>query len=351
VNAKILLLPGDGIGAEVVREGVRVLDAIAARYGHSFCYEEGLVGGAAIDAAGTPIPDETLRKLKTADAVFFGAVGGPKWDHAPVRPEAGLLRIRKELGVYANLRPAVLFPALASGSPLRADVVAGTDLLIVRELTGGLYFGKPKARDATKAVDTMTYTAAEVDRIARFAFRAAQGRRKILHSIDKANILETSRLWREVVTRLAPEYRDVTVHHMLVDTASMALVQRPTQFDVLVTENTFGDILSDEAAAVVGSIGLLPSASLGDAPPYFYEPVHGTAPDIAGQGIANPLGCILSAAMMLRYSFQLEREAAAIESAVARALDDGVRTKDLAGQSGVSTERMTNAILERLPRG
>jgi 3-isopropylmalate dehydrogenase len=351
MNAKILLLPGDGIGAEVVREGVRVLDAVAGRFGHTFRYDEGLVGGAAIDQAGTPIPDDTLRKLKAADAVFFGAVGGPKWDQAPVRPEAGLLRIRKELGVYANVRPAVLFPALASGSPLREDIVTGTDLLIVRELTGGLYFGKPKERDATMAVDTMLYTAEEVDRIAKFAYEAARKRRKVLHSVDKANILETSRLWREVVTRLASEYPDVAVHHMLVDTASMALVQRPTQFDVIVTENTFGDILSDEAAAVVGSIGLLPSASLGDHPPYFYEPVHGTAPDIAGQGIANPLGCILSAAMMLRYSFGLEREAAAVESAVTRALADGHRTKDLAGPSGISTDRMTNAVLERLPHG
>ncbi len=348
MDATILLLPGDGVGPEVVAEAVRVLDAVAARYGHHFTYRTEAIGGTALDAFGSPLPPHSLQAAREADAVLLGAVGGPRWDQAPVRPEAGLLTLRYELGLYANLRPAVLLEGLESASPLRPEVVRGADFLIVRELTGGLYFGKPKQRDRHQAVDTLSYTAAEVERVARVAFRAAQGRRRLLHSVDKANVLESSRLWREVVTRVAAEFPDVRLEHMLVDTCAMQLVRQPALFDVILTENTFGDILSDEAAAVVGSIGLLPSASLGDRPPFLYEPVHGSAPDIAGRGVANPLGTILSAALMLRYSFGLEEEAGAVERAVREVVRDGVRTPDLGGRAG--TEEVGRAVADRIHR-
>ncbi len=348
MDATILLLPGDGVGPEVVAEAVRVLDAVAARYGHHFTYRTEAIGGTALDAFGSPLPPHSLQAAREADAVLLGAVGGPRWDQAPVRPEAGLLSLRYELGLYANLRPAVLLEGLESASPLRPEVVRGADFLIVRELTGGLYFGKPKQRDHQQAVDTLSYTVGEVERVARVAFRAAQRRRRLVHSVDKANVLESSRLWREVVTRVAADFPDVRLEHMLVDTCAMQLVRQPASFDVILTENTFGDILSDEAAAVVGSIGLLPSASLGDRPPFLYEPVHGSAPDIAGRGVANPLGTILSAALMLRYSFGLEDEAGAVERAVREVVRDGVRTPDLGGRAG--TEEVGRAVADRIHR-
>ncbi len=348
-EVRVLLLPGDGIGPEVIREAVRVLEAVCRRFDCRFRFEEALIGGAAIDVHGDPLPAKTREKLAEAEAVLLGAVGGPKWDHQEVRPEAGLLALRKLLGVYANLRPAFLFPGLEGCSPLRPEVVRGTDLLLVRELTGGLYFGEPKFRTAQKAVDTMAYTAEEVARVARVAFRAAQGRRRVVHSVDKANVLESSRLWRAVVSEVAREFPEVELHHMLVDTCAMELMRRPAMFDVILTENTFGDILSDEAAAVVGSIGLLPSASLGDRPPFLYEPVHGSAPDIAGRGIANPVGAVLSAALLLRYSLGMEEAARAVEEATGAVLAEGVRTPDLGGIA--STEAVGRAIAERVAKG
>jgi len=348
VDARVLLLPGDGIGPEVVAQAVRVLDAVAQRFGHRFTYRTEAIGGQAIDRYGDPLPAPTREALQSCDAILLGAVGGPRWDTGPVRPEAGLLALRYELGLYANLRPAALLDGLESASPLRPEVVRGTDFLLVRELTGGLYFGKPKGREGARAVDTMAYTAPEVERVARVAFRSARGRRRRVHSVDKANVLETSRLWREVVSRVAQEFPDVELHHMLVDTCAMQLVRQPTAFDVILTENTFGDILSDEAAAVVGSIGLLPSASLGDRPPFLYEPVHGSAPDIAGRGIANPLGTILSAALMLRYSFGLEEEARAVETSVRQVVRQGIVPPDLGGRA--STQEVGEAVVAYLLR-
>ena len=348
MDARVLLLPGDGIGPEVVAQAVRVLDAVAQRFGHRFTYRTEAIGGQAIDRYGDPLPAPTREALQSCDAILLGAVGGPRWDTGPVRPEAGLLALRYELGLYANLRPAALLDGLESASPLRPEVVRGTDFLLVRELTGGLYFGKPKGREGARAVDTMAYTAPEVERVARVAFRSARGRRRRVHSVDKANVLETSRLWREVVSRVAQEFPDVELHHMLVDTCAMQLVRQPTAFDVILTENTFGDILSDEAAAVVGSIGLLPSASLGDRPPFLYEPVHGSAPDIAGRGIANPLGTILSAALMLRYSFGLEEEARAVETSVRQVVRQGIVPPDLGGRA--STQEVGEAVMAYLLR-
>lgn len=352
----IAVLPGDGIGPEIISQARRVLDRVAQKYGVQFDCEEALVGGAAYDATGHPLPPDTLALCKRADAVLFGAVGGPQWDHLPpsLRPEAGaLLPLRKELGLYANLRPALLFPALADASPLKRDVLGeGLDILVVRELTGGIYFGQPKERrdDGRTAVDTAVYTEAEVERIAHVAFRAAQGRRKKVASVDKANVLETSRLWREVVTRVAQEYPDVEVQHVLVDNAAMQLIRNPRQFDVILTENMFGDILSDEAAMLTGSLGMLPSASLGEGTFGLYEPVHGSAPDIAGQGIANPLATILSVAMMLRHSFSMEDAAREVESAVDAALRAGYRTPDIwqEGCQKVGTIEMTDAVLAHL---
>lgn len=332
-EVRVALLPGDGIGREVTREAVKVLHAVARRFQIKFEFSEWLIGGAAVDAMGVPLPDVTLQASVRADAVLFGAVGGPKWDHlsGPARPESGLLALRRALGVFANLRPVRLLPSLHGLSPLRPEVVGGTDLLIVRELLGGLYFGQPRGRTGDSAVDTMRYSADEVRRVARVAFAAARHRRRKVTSVDKANVLESSRLWRDTVIAAAQEFPDVTLEHMLVDTCALQLVRAPLQFDVIVTENTFGDILSDEAGAIAGSLGLLPSASIGDRPPYFYEPVHGTAPDIAGRGIANPVGAILSAAMLLRYSCDREDAASAIETAVERVLASEVRPPDLGG--------------------
>ncbi len=338
----IVLLPGDGIGPEVVAATTKVLDAVG-----SFTYEEQPIGGAAIDATGTPLPDATLAACQQADAVLLGAVGGPKWDTTDPdrpRPEQGLLGIRKGLGLFANLRPVKPLTALLDASPLKRERIEGTDLLVVRELTGGMYFGR-KERTADAASDENAYTRAEVERIARVAFRAA--RRKVTN-VDKMNVLEVSRFWREVVLDVhAREFADVTLDHLLVDNAAMQLIGAPSEFDVIVTDNMFGDILSDEAAMITGSIGMLPSASLGDEDtPGLFEPVHGSAPDIAGRGIANPLATILSAALLLRHGIGLSAEADALESAVDRALAAGLRTPDLGG--GATTDQATQAVLEQL---
>ncbi len=352
MKAKLALLPGDGIGVEVVREAVRVLDAVAAQFGHTFEYAERLIGGSSIDAYGTALTDETLADCRASDGVLLGAVGGPKWDdpQARVRPEQGILALRKGLQVFANLRPVRAHPALADASPLRPEKLVGVDLIVVRELTGGLYFGQPKKREFVngreRAVDTLEYWDFEVQRILELAFRLAQDRRRKVTSVDKANILESSRLWRQMAMRLAAEHENLQLEHMLVDTAAMRLVANPAGFDVIVTENMFGDILTDEAAVLAGSMGLLPSASLGDGGPGLYEPIHGSAPDIAGRGIANPLGTILSAALLLRYSLRLTTEAAAIEQAVDRAIQAGCRTADLGG--ALTTAQMTDEVLARL---
>ena len=356
MNAKIVLLPGDGIGPEVVNEARLVLDAVAALFGHKFEYSTHLLGGCAIDATGSAIPDATLVACKASDAVLLGAVGGPKWDdpQSPVRPEQGLLAIRKGLGLYANLRPVKAIPALAKLSPLKPERVAGVDFLVIRELTGGLYFGQPKGRTMTpegeRAVDTLVYTEVEIRRIVRLAFVLARGRRKQVTSIDKANVLESSRLWRKIANEIGKEFPDVKLDHQLVDSAAMRLITHAAQFDVIVTENMFGDILTDEAAVLVGSLGLLPSASLGEGKLGLYEPIHGSAPDIAGKGIANPTGTILSAAMLLRHSLGLEAEAKAIEAAVGSAIDDGKHTADLGAAQPINTTQMGAAIRERLKR-
>src|SRR5580698_4017001 len=331
MKAQIAVLGGDGIGPEVVAEGLRILGAVEKTFGHSFELTELPFGGVAIDSHGDPLPAETLAACLKADAVLLGAIGGPKWSAptAKVRPEQGLLKIRKELGVYANLRPVKLWPALVSASTLKAEVLEGVDLVFVRELTGGIYFGEKK-RDATSASDLCTYTVTEIERITRVAARLAQQRRRKLTSIDKSNVLETSRLWREVCERvMKAEFPDVTLEHILVDAAAMHLIRRPRDFDVLVTENMFGDILTDEASMLAGSLGLLPSASLGEGKRGLYEPIHGSAPDIAGKGIANPYGTILSVALLLRYSLQLNEEAATVEKAVAQAINEGIGTPDI----------------------
>ena len=346
---RILLLAGDGIGPEVTAEAVRVFRAVEARCGLRFFFSEGLIGGAALEAAGTPLPAETLRACASADAVFLGAVGGPQWDDLPAerRPERGLLELRRALGVFANLRPARVLPGMVETSPLRPERAARVDLLIVRELTGGLYFGEPRGRTAEEAVDTLRYGREEVARVARVAFQQARGRRRQVTSVDKANVLASSQLWRAVVEEEARAFPDVMLRHMLVDTAAMELVRAPEQFDVLLTENMFGDILSDEAAGVVGSVGLLPSASLGARPPALYEPVHGSAPDIAGRCVANPVGAILSAALLLRHSCGLAEEAALVEEAVSRVLAAGVRTPDLGGEATTAQvgERIAALVL------
>ena len=352
----IAVLPGDGIGQEVTPEAVRVLKAVGKGAGVSFEFEEALVGGAAIDATGAPLAPGALALCRRAHAILFGAVGGPKWDGVAheVRPERGLLALRKELDLYANLRPAKCFPMLVDASPLKRSVVEGTDLMVIRELTGGLYFGEPRgverfADGGARAVNTMAYTSREIERIARTGFEVARKRKKRLASVDKANVLVVSQLWREVVTRVAGDYPDVTLEHVLVDNCAMALVQRPTQFDTLVTENTFGDILSDEAAILAGSMGMLPSASLGGAVG-LYEPVHGTAPDIAGRGIANPIAAILSAAMLLRYSLDMQQEADRVERAVQRVLEQGHRTADIAaaGVRPAGTREMGDLIVREV---
>ena len=352
----IALLKGDGIGPEIVGSAVRVLERVGAKFGHTFHFSSYLIGGAAIDQTGAPLPDETVDGCLKSDSVLLGAVGGPKWDTLPghLRPEKALLGIRKAMGVYTNLRPAKLYSALSGACPLRAEVsAAGFDIMIVRELTGGIYFGERGRRNGAygeEAFDTECYSRFEIERIARAAFAVARKRRGHVTSIDKANVLETSRLWRETVHAVAQDYPDVTLSDMLVDNAAMQLVRAPQQFDVVVTSNMFGDILSDEASQITGSIGMLPSASLGDGTRGLYEPIHGSAPDIAGTGKANPIATILSAAMLLRYSLDCANEADAIERAVAAVLDAGLRTADIAGPgvAPLTTAAMTDAILEQL---
>jgi 3-isopropylmalate dehydrogenase len=360
---KIAVLPGDGIGVEVTREAVRVLGTVAKGSGVGLELEDGVIGGAAIDAQGTPLPDATLRLCQQSDAILFGAVGGPKWDalRPENRPERGILRIRKELDLFANLRPARLYPMLVDSSPLKRAVVEGADLMVIRELTGGLYFGEPRgiqgAGAERRGFNTMAYTAREIERVADLAFGIARRRRRRLTSVDKSNVLVVSQLWREVVTDVGKRYPDVALDHLLVDNCAMALVADPKRFDTIVTENTFGDILSDEAAIIAGSMGMLPSASLGAAvgengprPRGLYEPIHGTAPDIAGQGIANPLAAILSAAMLLRHSLGLDAEADRVERAVERTLAGGFRTRDIhtPGTTLVGTTEMGDQVVREL---
>jgi 3-isopropylmalate dehydrogenase len=354
MNFKITLLPGDGIGPEVVAEAVRVLDVIAGKFGHTFVFAERLMGGCSIDKYGSSLTDETLADCQASDAVLLGAVGGPKWDdpNAKDRPERGLLALRKGLGVFANLRPVKVHPALINSSPLRPERLEGVDILVVRELTGGLYFGQPKARTVKDgreyAVDTLEYYDYEIRRVVELAFNLARERRKKVTSVDKANVLESSRLWRKLATEIGTQNKDVELEHVLVDTASMRLITGPASMDVVVTENMFGDILTDEASALAGSMGMLPSASLGETAPGLYEPIHGSAPDIAGKGIANPIGAILSAAMMLRHSLKLEAEAAAVEDTVDDIITAGARTADIGGD--LTTRRMADAIIESLNR-
>jgi 3-isopropylmalate dehydrogenase len=358
---KITLLPGDGIGPEVVGEAVRVLDVIASKYNHTFEYKERLMGGCSIDKYGSSLTDETLADCQSADAVLLGAVGGPKWDDpaAKDRPERGLLALRKGLGVFANLRPVKVHPALMEWSPLKPEKLQGVDILVVRELTGGLYFGWPKGRDIKdgreRAVDTLEYYDYEVRRVMELAFKLAKGRKKKVTSVDKANVLESSRLWRQIATKVGADNKDVELDHMLVDTASMKLITGPAWMDVIVTENMFGDILTDEASVLAGSMGMLPSASLGESTvglPHeasvmgLYEPIHGSAPDIAGKGIANPVGTILSTAMLLRHSLKLENEASAIEKAVDETITAGARTADIGGK--LTTRQMADEIIKKL---
>jgi 3-isopropylmalate dehydrogenase len=351
----ILILPGDGIGPEIVNEATMILEAASQRFSLGLQFEHGLVGGAAIDVHGVPLPEETLQAARRADAILLGAVGGPKWDRldTAIRPEKGLLGLRSNLQLFANLRPAILYPQLADASSLKADVVSGLDILIVRELTGGIYFGQPRGirtleNGEKEGFNTYVYRESEIERIGRVAFEAARKRQRKVCSIDKANVLEVTVLWREVMDRLALDYPDVQLSHMYVDNAAMQLVRAPKQFDVMVTGNMFGDILSDEAAMLTGSIGMLPSASLDKHNKGMYEPCHGSAPDIAGQGIANPLATILSVAMMLRYSIGAEHAATAIERAVGRVLDLGLRTRDIASANAtvVSTRAMGQAVLD-----
>ena len=352
MQASITVLGGDGIGPEVTAEGVRCLNAIARRFGHQFTLTHQPFGGAAIDLTGEPLPQSTLESCLAADAILLGAIGGPKWSapDARVRPETGLLGLRKALGTFANLRPVAIHPALRGASTLRPEVLEGVDLLFVRELTGGIYFGE-KTRDAIQATDLCTYTVGEVERVTRVACGLARARRGKVTSIDKANVLETSRLWREVCQRVVSrEFPDIRLEHMLVDAAAMHLIRRPRDFDVLLTENMFGDILTDEASMLAGSLGLLPSASLGDGRRGLYEPIHGSAPDIAGQGVANPYGTILSVAPLLRHSLQLEEEAGRVERAVAQAISDGACTPDIAvpGARPVGTREAGDAVAKYL---
>ena len=357
MDMNIVLLPGDGIGPEITTQAVEVLKTVANKFGHNVTFTEEQIGGCAIDATGCPLPKETIEACKNADAVFLGAVGGPKWDNldGATRPEAGLLGIRKELGLFANLRPAKLFPELSSACFLRPDIVEdGIDVMVVRELTGGIYFGQPQGQEVRDGVrygyNTMVYNEDEVRRIARIAFEAAMKRDKRVCSVDKANVLEVSRLWRAVVEEVAVDYPEVELTHMYVDNAAMQLVRDPNQFDVIVTGNLFGDILSDEAAVITGSIGMLPSASLNKSGTGLFEPIHGSAPDIAGQNKANPLASILSMAMMLRHSFNLIKEANAIETAVQKVLREGYRTGDIMskGETLVGCNTMGNLVVERL---
>ena len=354
MNYNIAVIRGDGIGPEVVAEAIKVLQKIGSVYGHNFTFTDVLMGGIAYDQTGSPLPQETIEICKSSDSVLLGAVGGPKWDSLPgdKRPEAGLLGIRKALNLYANIRPAVLFPALKEASPLKEELVKnGINIYVVRELTGGIYFGERGRRTGTfgeEAYDTDCYGVEEIRRIVKVAFEAARKRNKKVTSIDKANVLENSRLWREVVHEVAKDYPDVTVSDMLVDNAAMQLVKNPAQFDVVLANNMFGDILSDEAAQITGSIGILPSSSRGDGTLGLYEPIHGSAPDIAGKNMANPIATILSVAMMLRDSFSLEAEAKAIETAVETVLNNGLRTADLGGENPISCSQMGDAIRDAI---
>jgi 3-isopropylmalate dehydrogenase len=357
MKATIVLLPGDGIGPEVVREGRAVLETVAARFGHSFSFTSHAIGGAAIDSTCNPLPPSTLAACERADAILLGAVGGPAWDDpkAKVRPEQGLLGLRKALGLFANLRPVRVHPALAGASPLRPERVEGVDLLFVRELTGGLYFGWPRFRELAgerrRAVDTLEYSDEEIARVTRLAFQLARGRRRRVTSVDKANVLESSRLWREVVLEIAREFPDVELEHQLVDSCAMRLITAAPSFDVIVTENMFGDILTDEAAVLTGTLGVLPSASLGAGARGLYEPIHGSAPDIAGKSVANPIGTILSAALLLRHSLQLPDEAAAVERAVDDVITSGARTADMSPPRGtrpLSTSELGDRVREVL---
>ena len=356
MNKTIAVIRGDGIGPEIVGEAIKVLDAVAAKFGHSFTYQEAPMGGCAIDQFGVPLPDSSLETCLKADSVLLGAVGGPKWDAQPSanRPERGLLKLRASMGLYTNVRPARMFQDLAAACPLRPDIAAkGIDFVVVRELIGGVYFGDHSTTDENgekKAVDIMSYTEHEVRRVAHVAFQMARKRRRRVTSVDKANVLDTSRLWRKVVTEVAQEYPDVELLHMYVDNAAMQIVRDPSQFDVLVTENLFGDILSDEASQITGSIGMIPSSSMGEGTNGLYEPIHGSAPDIAGQNKANPIGTILAAAMMLRYSFDMPTEADAIEHAVDETLKSGHRCGDILQSGGtlVTCTEMGSQIVSRI---
>ncbi|MRX74214.1 3-isopropylmalate dehydrogenase [Bacillus lacus] len=356
MKKKIAMLPGDGIGVEVAEAAAIVLKAIEQQFGHAFEMEIGLIGGSAIDDSGNPLPEETLKLCRESDAIFLGAVGGPKWDSNPVglRPETGLLGLRKTLNLFANIRPVKTYSSLAACSPLKHEVLQNVDMVIVRELTGGLYFGKPSERGGRPGeedvVDTLYYKRSDMQRLIKAAFDLASVRGGHVTSVDKANVLESSRMWREVAEETADIFKDIPLNHMLVDHAAMRIISSPSSFDVLVTENMFGDILSDEAAMVTGSLGMLPSASFSEQGLHMYEPVHGSAPDIAGENLANPIGAILSAAMMLRHSFSMEEEAAAIENAVEQVLKSGVRTRDLAGggETYLTTSEMTKEIVNAL---
>ena len=353
MSKKIIVLPGDGIGAEIMKSAVKVLETVADKYGHTFEFDNHEIGGAAYDKHGEPLTDETVNACVQADAILLGAIGGPAYDELPthLRPEQGLLKIRKALNLYANIRPIKGFAPLLHASPLKESVIDGSDIYVVRELTGGLYFGTPRERrdDGNTVVDTLLYHRHEIERIVEKGFESAQLRNKHLTSVDKANVLESSRLWREIVEEKKRDYPDVTIEHMLVDSAAMKLITNPTHFDVIVTENLFGDILSDEGSVLTGSIGMLPSASLSDEIG-LYEPIHGSAPDIAGKGIANPLGMILSAAMMLRYSLNMNDEAEVIEKAVEQSLEAGYYTADLSIENGtqVGTEEMTDIVISHI---
>lgn len=352
MKANIVALPGDGIGPEVIEAALKVLEVIQNKFGHSFIFNEHLIGGCAIDKTGIPLPPETLEACQHSDAVLLGAVGGPKWDNpsAPVRPEQGLLQLRKALSVFSNLRPVKVHHALTNASPLKPELLNDVDLIVIRELTGGLYFGQPKKREVINgegyAVDTLEYHEHEVRRIIELAFNLAAGRRGKVTSVDKANVLETSRLWRQVAIEIGQKNSAIQLEHMLVDAAAMRLISHPRDFDIIVTENMFGDILTDEASVLAGSMGMLPSASIGSEGPGLFEPIHGSAPDIAGKGIANPIGTILSTAMMLRYSLGLNKEANTIEAAVDSAVLDGCRTVDLGGN--LKTDQMTMEIIQHI---
>ena len=352
MKKKIAVLPGDGIGPEIVAGATQVLKTIAETFNHEFEFQYGDIGGCATDKKGSPLPDETISLCKDSDAILLGAVGGPKWDSLPVpmRPEQGLLKIRKELNLFANLRPTAYIESLSNSSPLKEEIIEGVDLLVVRELTGGIYFGTPSERVSVDgkpgAIDTLVYKNEEIDRVLEKAFEVARTRSKKVTSVDKANVLESSRLWRERANEIAKKYPDIELEHMLVDNAAMQLIRNPRQFDVIVTENMFGDILSDEASVLTGSLGMLASASLSEEGPYLYEPIHGSAPDIAGKNMANPLATILSASMMLKLSFHLEKEASVIEEAVNNVLKKGIRTRDILSPNTiiVSTTEMVDEV-------